>query len=77
MTATITFELLGVENTIPSSSGPSSATFTSSPAAIDSIAGAYPALIAKGREGPFVRRPRFAAGNIGSELWKLVQTHLI
>ena len=31
-TATITFEWLGVSNTIPSSSGPSSATFTSSPA---------------------------------------------
>ena len=36
--ATITFELLGVSNTIPSSSDPSSATFTSSPAPIDSIA---------------------------------------
>jgi len=38
MTATITFELLGVSNTIPSTSDPSSATFTSSPAPIDSIA---------------------------------------
>jgi hypothetical protein len=37
-TATMTFELLGVSNTIPSSSRPPSATFTSSPAPIDSIA---------------------------------------
>jgi hypothetical protein len=38
MTATITFELLGVSNTIPSCPAPSSATVTRSPAPIDSIA---------------------------------------
>ena len=40
-TATMTFDLLGVSNTIPSSSGPPSATFTSSPALVGSIDAAY------------------------------------
>ncbi len=62
MTATITFEWLGVSNTIPSSSGPSSATFTSSPAPIDSITASVlvPALL----RAP-VRRVRSGRARVG------------
>src|SRR3954449_5080594 len=49
MTATVTFDLLGASNTIPSSSRPPSATFTSSLSLVRSI-------------GPSVLRPLSAVG---------------
>jgi hypothetical protein len=47
-TATTTFELLGVSNTIPASPGPPSVSVTSSPAPIDSISASVPGTSRRG-----------------------------